>query len=190
MDIVLASASPRRRELLEMLGVKELRVIPAVGEEVITDGMLPSAAVCSLSLAKAEEVSKLCKKDDVVIGADTIVSLDGEILGKPTDENDAFRMLTALSGRTHNVFTGVTVIKGTTIITEYERTLVRFRELSEREIHAYIATGEPLDKAGSYGAQGVGALFTESIEGDFFAVMGLPLCRLSKMLERVGVRLL
>lgn len=190
MSIVLASASPRRRELLEMLGVKDLKVIPAVGEEVITDGMLPSEAVCSLSRAKAEEVSKLCKKDDVVIGADTIVSLDGEILGKPVDEQDAFRMLSALSGRIHNVFTGATVIRGNQLITEYERTLVRFRELSEREIRAYIATGEPMDKAGSYGAQGIGALLTESIEGDFFAVMGLPLCRLAKMLERVGVRLL
>ena len=190
MGIVLASASPRRRELLSMLNVKDFRVIPAVGEELIEKGWSPSKTVCELSKAKAEEVSKLCTASDIVIAADTIVVLDGDILGKPCDERDAFRMLTLLSGRAHAVFTGVTVMQGGTVYSEFEKTLVRFREISERERYAYIETGAPMDKAGSYGAQGIGSLFIEGIEGDFFNVMGLPLCRLSKMLEKLGVILI
>lgn len=190
MSVVLASASPRRRELLKMLNVEDLKIIPAVGEEIIAEGMSPAEAVRSLSLAKASEVSKLCTFDDIIIAADTVVSVDGRILGKPLDKEDAFQMLERLSGRTHNVFTGVTVLKGDNIITEYERTSVNFRELTEREIRAYIETGEPMDKAGAYGAQGIGSLFVESIEGDFFNVMGLPLCKLSKMLEKMGVSLI
>ena len=99
-------------------------------------------------------------------------------------------MLTRLSGRTHRVYTGVTVMRGDSVITDYERTCVRFRSMTEREIRAYIATGEPMDKAGAYGAQGIGALFIEGIEGDFFNVMGLPLCRLSEMLSKLGVSLI
>ncbi len=190
MNIVLASASPRRRELLAMLGVKDFKVIPAVSEEAPTRGMTAYDAVCSLSFAKAAEVSKLCAVRDVIIAADTVVALDGSILGKPRDEADAFHMLSRLSGRIHRVYTGVTVMQGETVITDYERTCVRFRDLTQREIKAYIATGEPMDKAGSYGAQGIGSLFVEGIEGDFFNVMGLPLCRLSKMLEKLGVSLL
>lgn len=190
MDIVLASASPRRRELLSMLNVKNFRIIPAVGEELAEEGLSPSETVCEISRAKAEEVSKLCKPTDIIIAADTIVVLDGDILGKPSDKRDAFRMLTLLSGRAHAVFTGVTIMQGGTVCSEFERTLVRFRDLSEREIYAYIETGEPMDKAGSYGAQGIGSLFIEGIEGDFFNVMGLPLCRLSKMLEKLGVILI
>lgn len=190
MNIVLASASPRRRELLTMLGVRDFKVIPAVGEEVLTSGMTAYDAVCSLALAKAEEVSKLCAADDLIIAADTVVALEGSILGKPFDEADAFDMLSRLSGRIHRVYTGVAIMRGDVVISDYERTCVRFRELNEREIKAYIATGEPMDKAGAYGAQGKGALFVEGIEGDFFNVMGLPLCRLSKMLEKLGVSLL
>lgn len=190
MDIVLASASPRRKELLEMLGLRGFKIIPAKGEEVLPDGMVPGKAVCAVSLAKAKEVSKLCSHSDVIIAADTVVSVDGEILGKPVDEDDAFRMLSKLSGRSHNVFTGVTVMRGGEIISEYERSYVRFREISDREKRSYIATGEPMDKAGSYGAQGIGSLFIEGIDGDFFNVMGLPLCKLNKMLEKLGVNLL
>lgn len=190
MSIVLASASPRRRELLTMLGVENFRIIPAVGEEIINMGMTPAEIVCSLSLGKAAEVSKLCAVTDIIIAADTIVALDGEIMGKPSDRTDAFKMLSRLSGRTHSVFTGLTVIKGEMALTEYEKTSVRFRGLTEREIFAYIETGEPMDKAGSYGAQGIGSLFVEGIEGDFFNVMGLPLCRLSKMLKKLGVNLI
>ena len=190
MSIVLASASPRRRELLAMLGVENFKVIPAVGEEVFSKEMKPYNVVCSLSLAKADEVSKLCPITDVIIAADTIVVMNGKIMGKPADKTDAFHMLSELSGKTHIVFTGVTVMKGETAYTEYERTRVHFRDLTEREILSYIETGEPMDKAGAYGAQGIGSLFVESIEGDFFNVMGLPLCRLSKMLEKLGVNLI
>lgn len=190
MSIVLASASPRRRELLMMLGVEGLKIIPAVGEEIITEGASPQDAVCALSYEKASEVSKLCDADDLIIAADTIVSIDDRILGKPSDKDEAFQMLAKLSGKTHTVFTGVTVLRGKDFFTEFERTCVHFRELSEREIRAYIETGEPMDKAGAYGAQGIGSLFVESIEGDFFNVMGLPLCRLSKMLEKMGVSLI
>ncbi|MFB0919477.1 MAG: Maf family protein [Oscillospiraceae bacterium] len=190
MNIVLASASPRRRELMTMLGVKDFKVLPAEGDEIIEEEMTPAEAVCALSHAKADEVSKKCSPTDIIIAADTIVVLDGDILGKPSNKSDAFSMLTLLSGRAHSVFTGVTVIQGEKVFTEFERTLVRFRDISEREMEAYIETGEPMDKAGSYGAQGIGALFIEGIEGDFFNVMGLPLCRLSKMLEQLGVYLL
>jgi len=190
MSIVLASASPRRRELLGMLGVKDLKIIPAEGEELFFKEMRPDEVVCSLSRAKAREVSEKCAASDVVIAADTVVELRGEILGKPTDREDAFRMLSELSGREHSVYTGVTVIKGETVITEYARTTVHFRVLTEREIWAYIDTGEPMDKAGAYGAQGIASLFVEGIEGDFFNVVGLPVCRLSKMLEKLGVNLI
>lgn len=173
-----------------MLGVRDFKIIPATGEEIFPTGMTTGQAVCAISRAKAEEVSKLCPPRDVIIAADTVVSLDGEVLGKPLDEEEAFTMLSRLSGRAHNVFTGVTVMCGKKIFSEYERTFVRFREMNEREIRAYIATGEPMDKAGAYGAQGLGSLFVEGIDGDFFNVMGLPVCRLNKMLQGLGVTLL
>lgn len=190
LHIVLASASPRRKELLDMLGVRNLKVIPAIGDEIIPDGMSPERIVCELSSLKAKEVSEKCSSEDIIIAADTLVCIDGEILGKPRDGEDALRMLSKLSGRTHSVFTGITVIRGEDVLSEYERTSVRFREMSEREKHSYIASGEPMDKAGAYGAQGIGALFVEGIEGDFFNVMGLPLCKLSKMLIKLGVNLI
>lgn len=188
MGIVLASASPRRRELLSMLGAENLKIIPAVGEEVFSPDMLPNEVVCALSLAKASEIAPACEDTDVIIAADTMVVLGGKIMGKPRDKEEAFQMLSTLSGNTHEVYTGVTVMRGKTVYTEYERTSVHFREISEREILSYIENGEPMDKAGAYGAQGIGALFVEGIEGDFFNVMGLPLCRLSKMLGKLGVR--
>lgn len=190
MNIILASASPRRRELLTMLGLRDFKVIPAKGDEIFPEGMFPGDAAAAVSLKKAEEVAKICTADDIVIAADTIVSLDTEILGKPTDTEDAYHMLSRLSGRMHKVYTGVTVVRGPEIVSEYEKTYVRFRELTDREIRAYISTKEPMDKAGAYGAQGIGSLFVEGIDGDFFNVMGLPLCRLSKMLEKLGVSLI
>ncbi len=190
MDIILASASPRRRELLEMLGVKNLKIIPAKGEERAPEGAAADETVMALSRAKALEVAAGVPAETVVIGADTVVELDGEILGKPKDESGAFSMLSRLSGRSHNVYTGVTVVCGGEVFSEAERTAVCFRPMTDREIRAYIGTGEPMDKAGAYGAQGIGSLFVESISGDFFNVMGLPLCRLGKMLGRLGVELL
>ncbi len=190
MDIILASASPRRRELLEMLGVKNLIIIPARGEERAPEGAAADETVMSLSRAKAFEVAAKAPEGAVVIGADTVVELDGDILGKPRNELDAFSMLRRLSARIHNVYTGVTVVRDGEVFSETEKTAVRFRELTDGEIRAYIATGEPMDKAGAYGAQGKGSLFVESLDGDFFNVMGLPLCRLGKMLGKLGVELL
>jgi septum formation protein len=173
-----------------MLGLKNFLVIPAEGEEEADGALSPEALVRALSRTKAEKVSACCGTEALIIAADTVVCLDGAVMGKPADENAARAMLSALSGRTHAVYTGVTVLRGGCARTEHEKTLVRFRRLTEREILAYIATGEPMDKAGAYGAQGIGALFVVGIEGDFFNIMGLPLCRLSQMLEKMGVSLI
>ena len=173
-----------------MLGVKNLRIIPAKGEERPPENAAPEDLVMALAAAKAREVAAVCGEDDLVIGADTIVWVDGGAYGKPHDEEHAARMLRRLSGDCHEVYTGVTVIRGEGCISQFERSLVRFRKLEEEEIRRYIATGEPMDKAGAYGAQGRGALFVEHIEGDFFNVMGLPLCRLGKMLKEQGVNIL
>ena len=191
MKVILASGSPRRRELLEMLKVENLEIIPAKGEEKAHPELAPDALVKELSRCKAAEVAaQYAAEDDVVIGADTIVVLDGQVLGKPKDKADAKRMLSALSGRVHTVFTGVTVIRGETVLTHAEETQVHFRPLAEAEIDAYIATGEPMDKAGAYGAQGYACLFVEKLEGDFFNVMGLPLCALGNLLKRLDVSLI
>lgn len=190
MSIVLASGSPRRRELLELLRVPELLIIPAVRDENAPEGLSPAETVEALSSAKAAEVAEQRPREDVIIAADTVVWHGGRILGKPHTESEACEMLKSLSGDEHEVYTGVTVRRGEVVITEHEVSAVRFRNLSEDEIHAYVATGEPMDKAGAYGAQGFGALLVEGIRGDFFNVMGLPLCRLGQMLERLDVRLI
>ena len=190
-NIILASASPRRKALLEMLGVQGLTVIPAKGEETIDPSLTPEELVKALSRQKAAEVAaEHATEDAVVIGADTVVVLDGAVLGKPKDRADAKRMLSALSGRSHTVWTGITAIRGKTALSRAERTEVFFRPLLEREIDAYIATGEPLDKAGAYGAQDLASLFVERIDGDFFNVVGLPLCALGKLLKELGVDLI
>ena len=190
MSIVLASASPRRRELMEMLGVRNLKILPAKGEELAPDGLGPEELVKLLSAAKAREVAAYCAADDVVVGADTIVWHRGRVYGKPHSRGQALEMLRSLSGDSHQVFTGVTVIRGGRELCEAEMSYVHFRALSEAEIEAYVDTGEPMDKAGAYGAQGKAALFVRGIEGDFFNVMGLPLCRLGQMLRKQGVELL
>lgn len=187
MSIILASQSPRRRELLAQMGVPQFEVVPALGEEIASPGLSPAQLVEVLSRQKAEEVAVQAGPDDVVIAADTVVAVDGAVLGKPRDPADAARMLSLLSGRAHTVYTGVTVRRGTFSRTAHEATQVRFRPLIQSEISAYIATGEPMDKAGAYGVQGLGALLVERLDGDFFNVMGLPVLRLSRMLERFGV---
>ena len=188
--IVLASASPRRHELLGSIGITEFDIrIPEV-EESFPEGLTPQQVVEHISREKAAAAAKLCTDDEIVITADTMVFLDHERLGKPRDEADALRMLTALQGRHHTVCTGVTVRRGTQIITEAETTRVYFRSATKEELLAYIATGEPMDKAGSYGVQGKGALLVEKLDGDFFNVMGLPVLRLSRMLAHFGVKLL
>ena len=190
MSIILASASPRRKELLEMLEVKDFIIKPAVGEERPPENAGGEETVMSLSRQKAKEVATLAGEDDIVIAADTIVWYKGRRYGKPHSEDEAFAMLSELSGNTHEVYTGVTVIRGGTVITECECSRVHFRRIEEQEIRSYIGTGEPMDKAGSYGAQGKGALFVKGIDGDFFNVMGLPLCRLDSMLKKVGYTLI
>ena len=189
MAIILASGSPRRKQLLEMLGL-EFQVIPAKGEEVIPHGAGPYEAVQALSAQKAASVAAERPAEDVIIAADTIVWHEGRVYGKPHSRQQAVEMLRSLSGRTHQVYTGVSVIHEGRELLEYEMSRVSFRSLSEEEIQRYVDTGEPMDKAGAYGAQGKAALFVRGIEGDFFNVMGLPLCRLGEMLKEQGVGLL
>ena len=175
---------------MELLGVRPLKILPAVGEENAAPGLTGGALAEFLALHKAREVAQQCDPDDIVIGADTVVCLDDVVFGKPHDEADARRMLRALSGRTHTVFTGVAVLRGTETRTHAEATTVRFRALTDDEIAGYIATGEPMDKAGAYGIQGKGSLLITGIDGDFFNVMGLPVCALGEMLKTFGVELL
>ena len=183
----LASGSPRRASLLDQLGISYERIVPDVDESVYGN-LPPSEQVTSLSRAKA--VAVLSKGSEYpVVAADTLVCLDHTVLGKPADRENAFNMLRALSGRWHQVYTGITVAAGEIINTGFEVTNVKFRELTDGEINGYIATGEPMDKAGAYGIQGKGALLVERIEGDFYNVMGLPLVRLWVMLKELGVRL-
>jgi septum formation protein len=175
---------------MELLGVSPLKILPAVGAEV-ADGALKGGALAeTLALHKAREVAQRCADDDIVVGADTIVCLDDTVFGKPHDAADAARMLRALSGRAHTVYTGVAVIRGDMVRTHAEATEVRFRTLSDAEIAGYIATGEPMDKAGAYGIQGKGSLLVSGIDGDFFNVMGLPVCALGELLKQFGVDLL
>ena len=186
--IVLASGSPRRQELLTRIGIRDFTVrVPQV-EEWYPQGLTPPEIVSYISREKSQAVPS--EEDEIVITADTMVFLDDQRLGKPQDEADALRMLTALQGRRHTVFTGVTVRQGDRVLTESEATGVVFRPAEESELRAYIATGEPMDKAGSYGVQGKGALLVERLEGDFFNVMGLPVLRLSRMLTQFGIKLL
>ena len=178
--IILASGSPRRQELLQRIGIRDFTVrVPQV-EEWYPDGYI--------SREKSQAVAST--EDEIVITADTMVFLDDKKLGKPADEARALAMLTALQGRRHTVCTGVTVRQGQRALTRALSTDVYFRTASEAELRAYIAGGEPMDKAGAYGVQGQGALLVERIDGDFFNVMGLPVLLLSRMLAEFGVTLL
>lgn len=188
-QIILASQSPRRQQLLRQIGLENFQVMVSDADETCDPALSPEETVSSISRRKAEAV-RLLAENAVIITADTMVFLDGLRLGKPRSPEEAQEMLTALSGRTHHVCTGVTVCWGSRVITEAETTAVTFRPLTGWEITRYVMTGEPMDKAGSYGIQGIGALFVERIEGDYFNVMGLPLCRLGKILGRFGVDLL
>ena len=183
MGIILASGSPRRLELLKMIGINDFDVIVDTSEETITPGLTPEEQVIKLSLQKAMNVAASCGKDDIIIAADTLVYLSNEPLGKPASVTDARNMLNKLSGRKHSVYTGVTLLRNCKHTSEAVCTDVYFRTIKENEIDEYIKTGEPMDKAGSYAAQGGAAVFIERIEGEFFNVMGLPLCKLSMMLK-------
>lgn len=188
-EIILASQSPRRRELLDMLGFKKLIIIPPDIDEVLSDRLPPGEAVSDIALKKALSIKSRAGDNRLIIAADTIVVLDGRILGKPSDKAEAADMLRSLSGRTHVVYTGVALLKDGRELKDFEATKVSFRQISEKEIDFYIASGEPMDKAGAYGAQGIGALFINGIEGDFFNVVGLPLCRLGLMLGKMGIHI-
>ena len=188
MSLILASKSPRRQELLQRMGLTDFKILVPDADESFPDGLTPQQTVEYISRVKAVAAKELVSARDIVITADTMVFLDEHRLGKPTDEADALRMLTALQGRSHTVCTGVTVMQGDHILTESEPTKVYFREASEAELRGYIATGDPMDKAGAYGVQSLGALLVERIDGDFFNVMGLPVLRLSRMLREFGIR--
>jgi len=179
---------------MEMLGVGPFRVIPSGSEELVTPGLTPEQTVCKLATEKVFAVSQLSEKygimkDDIIIAADTMVFLDGHLMSKPDSEHEAVNMLSSLSGRRHTVFTGVAVVRGDVSIVGAESTDVYFRDIKMAEILKYVKTGEPMDKAGAYGAQGYGAVFVERVEGDFYNVVGLPLCRLSIMLRDFDVYL-
>lgn len=186
--IILASGSPRRQELLQRIGIRDFTVrVPQV-EEWYPDGLTPEEIVRYISREKSQAVAST--ENEIVITADTMVFLDDKKLGKPADEAQALAMLTALQGRRHTVCTGVTVRQGQRALTRALSTDVYFRAASEAELRAYIAGGEPMDKAGAYGVQGQGALLVERIDGDFFNVMGLPVLLLSRMLAEFGITLL
>lgn len=185
--LVLASGSPRRQELLRRMGLTDFDVRVPDTKETFPQGLSPQEVVSYISREKSDAAAALCAEDEIIITADTMVFLDDRRLGKPRDKADALAMLTALQGRHHTVCTGVTVRQGGRILTEAESTEVCFRPATEEELRAYIATGEPMDKAGAYGIQGLGALLVEGIRGDFFNVMGLPILRLSRMLSSFGM---
>ena len=182
MEVILASQSPRRRELMGLVHTP-FRVCVAHIDETMDPAKSPFDEVARVSRLKAEAVPRT--PEDVVIAADTIVVCDGQRLGKPADEQDAYRMLRLLSGRDHQVMTGMCVLYKDKATTCTEVTDIHFRELSDREIWAYIRTGEPMDKAGSYGIQGGAALFAEKMAGDYYNVMGLPVCRLGSILRSI-----
>lgn len=187
MELILASQSPRRKELLGLFHIP-FTVRAADIDEAMDPTQSPEAEVARVSRKKAAAV--LRKPEDVVVASDTIVVCGGEILGKPRDETDAYRMLRLLSGRDHQVMTGLTVLRGDTALTCTEITHIHFRALSDREIRNYIATKEPMDKAGSYAIQGGAALFAETMQGDYYNVMGLPVCRLSQLLRQIAPELM
>lgn len=187
MNLILASGSPRRKELLETMGLRDFAVLkPKFDEDTVTHRD-PGALVEALSRGKAEAAASLAGPASLILAADTVVALDDTVLGKPAHEADALRMLRLLSGRTHRVYTGVTLRQGGRVLTGHEVTQVTFRPLTEAEIRAYVRTGEPMDKAGAYGIQGRGSLLVEGIVGDYFNVMGLPVCRLGLMLREFGL---
>lgn len=183
--IILASQSPRRTELLHLIRVDH-EVRPANVDETRRDSESPRAYAERVAREKAMTIAR-AQQDAVVIGADTVVVADGEVLGKPNDAREAAQMLRRLSDRTHLVETAVAVARDGKIVSDVEEVDVTFRRLSERDIERYIATGEPMDKAGAYGIQGYGATIVTRIRGDYFAVMGLPLGMLVTLLGKVGL---
>ncbi|MBA3644615.1 MAG: septum formation inhibitor Maf [Gemmatimonadaceae bacterium] len=182
--VVLASSSPRRRDLLDLIGIKH-DVRPADIDESMRAGERASDYAERLAREKAEAIGD--DSSDIVIGADTVVVIDGRVLGKPVNEQQASAMLESLGGRTHTVVTAIAIVADGRTSSGVEQVTVTFRALTADEISSYVATGEPMDKAGAYGIQGFGATLVERIEGDYFAVMGLPLVRLVRLLAERGI---
>ena len=187
MQLILASASPRRKELLSLFGIPFIIRVADINEAMDPE-KAPYDEVARVSRLKAMAVPR--EEDDIVIAADTIVVCGGRVLGKPHDEADAREMLSLLSGRDHQVMTGCTVLRGRQAQTFTEVTDLHFRPLRQSEIDAYVQSGEPMDKAGSYGIQGGAALFCERLSGDYYNVMGLPVCRLGEILRAAAPELL
>ena len=187
MQLILASQSPRRRELLGLFGIPFTIQVADI-DETMDPHKPPFEEVARVSLEKAMAVE--AAEDQVVVAADTIVVCQGKTLGKPRNEEEAFAMLKLLSGRDHLVMTGLAVRRGKTQLVTTEVTDIHFRELSDREIRAYIRTGEPMDKAGAYGIQGGAALFAQKMHGDYYNVMGLPVCRLWQLIRQAAPELL
>jgi len=181
--LILASASPRRKELLALAGF-DFSVETASVDEVFDPSLSPEAIVMHLACIKSAPIAEK-HPDEIVIGADTVVVLDESILGKPKNDEQAKEMLRRLSGRVHQVYTGVCLNKGGEHICFHECTLVRFKPLTQEQIDAYVATGEPMDKAGAYGIQGKGCVLIEGIEGDYFNVVGLPVSHLYDEIQRL-----
>ena len=187
MNLILASQSPRRKELLGLMGHPFIIRVADI-DETMDPTKPPFDEVARVSRLKALAIQR--GEDDIVVAADTIVVCGEQVLGKPRDEADAFRMLRLLSGRDHQVMTGMTVLRGGKALTCTEVTDIHFRVLSEKEIEGYVASGEPMDKAGSYGIQGGAALFAEKMVGDYYNVMGLPVCKLWQLLQKIAPELL
>ena len=188
MSIVLASKSPRRKELLSLLDL-EFQVITADIDETMNPSLPVIDEVARISYEKALAVANNIDDNAVIISADTIVELDGKLMGKPKDEFEAAQMLKSLSGNTHNVHTAVTVLRGDKHETRVVTTAVTFRDISDEEITAYIETREPMDKAGAYGIQGRASKFVSGIVGDYFNVVGLPVCELCLMLKNFNINI-
>lgn len=188
MEIILASRSERRQELLKMFNVEYQTVITETDEN-LDFTCHPSEFVRIISARKSQSALDVCGKGKIIITADTIVACGGEILGKPADEADAYRMLSLLSGSWHEVYTGIVITDGDKSVSDVETTRVKFKNLDDREIEKYIKTSKPLDKAGAYGIQDSAALFIERIEGDYYNVVGLPMFRLSTMLREFNIYL-
>lgn len=182
MRIILASGSPRRAELMSLAGFKFDVIIPDV-DESIPCGTSAENAVKLLSSKKAKYVHSICSDNSIIVAADTVVSIDDMILGKPHSVSDARKMLKLLSGRTHSVFTGVSVIKNGAIRTFASESLVTFYPLSDMDIDDYIKSGEPMDKAGAYGIQGKGCLLVKNIKGDYFNIVGLPIAETARIIR-------
>ncbi|MBE7005556.1 MAG: septum formation inhibitor Maf [Ruminococcaceae bacterium] len=187
--IILASKSPRRRELLEKLGL-DFTVMTEDVDETMDPARVLETEIQRVSERKARAVQSLAGPEDLIISADTVVCADGRRLGKPADAAEARAMLRLLSGREHTVVSGLCLLRGDRCETASVTTALHFRPLSDREIDAYIATGEPMDKAGAYGIQGLASIFVDRLDGDYYNVMGLPLCTLAAMLRGFGVDIL